>query len=101
MGKDREFRFGIDGSANGLDLNQLLVSSPSSTFFMRLDNDVPHLEFRAGDILQVDRSLSPKVGDIVVVYEEDDPDMKVLRWDSKDKTIQLWGVVVNCIRSIR
>ena len=97
----KDFRFGIESSANGLDLNQLLVSGPSSTFFMRLDNDVPQLEFCAGDILQVDRSLTPKPRSVVVVYQEDDPDMKVVQWGTRDKAVQLWGVVVHCIRSLQ
>ena len=94
----KDFRFGIDSTANGLDLNQLLVGRPSSTFFMRLENDVTELELRAGDILQVDRSLTPKANDLAVVYEEDEPEMRVIRWSDKPKGLQLWGVVVHSIR---
>lgn len=94
----KDFRFGIDSSANGLDLNQLLVSRPSSTFFIRLDNDIDELELRAGDILQVDRSLTPQVNDLTIVFEEGEPEMRVVHWGSKPKVLQLWGVVTHSIR---
>jgi len=99
--KKKDFRFGIDSSANGLDLNQLLVHHPSSTFFMRLDNDVAELELKARDVLQVDRSLTPKKSDVVVVYQNDEAGMRVIQWQGKQGEIQVWGVVTNLIRHIR
>lgn len=94
----KDFRFGIDSAANGLDLNQLLVGRPSSTFFMKLENSIDELELKAGDILQVDRSLAPKVNDLAVVYEEGEPEMRVIRWSDKPDELQIWGVVVHSIR---
>ena len=103
MGKDekKDFRFGIDSSSVGLDLNRLLITSPSSTFFMRLENAAPHLELLANDILQVDRSLTPRVNDLVVATQESEADIKVLRWSDRTSQQQCWGVVVNVIRNIR
>jgi DNA polymerase V len=103
MGKSskKDFRFGIDSGANGLDLNELLVEHPSSTFYMRLENDAKHLELNAGDILQVDRSLKPKVNDIAVVTEASDAEIKVVRWQDSPKSSQLWGVVASVIRKLR
>ncbi len=97
----KDFRFGIDGSAQGLDLNRLLVAHPSSTFFMRLESDAKHLELHAGDILQIDRSLTPQANSLAVVFEEDDPEMKVVRWGSHQKKQQLWGVIAYVIRDVQ
>lgn len=94
----KDFRFGIGSAANGLDLNQLLIGRPSSTFFLQIENDIEQLELRAGDILQVDRSLMPKANDLAVVYEEGEPEMRVIRWGDKPRELQLWGVVVHSIR---
>ena len=99
MGK-KDFRFGIDSSVNGLDLNQLLVSHSSSTFFMRLENDAKHLELNAQDILQVDRSITPKQNNIVVAVEEGESDIKVVRWQDRTAQQECWGVVVNVIRNL-
>ena len=97
----KDFRFGIDASANGLDLNVLLIDSPSSTYFMRLENDAKHLELNSGDILQINRSLSPKLNDICVVYEAGEAEMKVVRWRDHTKNTQLWGVIETVIRIFR
>lgn len=94
----KDFRFGIDSADNGLDLNRLLVVRPSSTFFLQIENDIEQLELKAGDILQVDRSLTPKANDLAVVYEEGEPEMRVVRWGNKPKELQLWGIVVHSIR---
>lgn len=97
----KDFRFGINSSASGLDLNSLLIRHPSSTFFMRLENDASHLELQSHDILQVDRSVSPRDNDIVVVTEEGERDIRVVRWQDRTAQQQNWGVVVNVIRELR
>ena len=97
----KDFRFGIDSSANGLDLNRLLVSHPNSTFFMRLENDSKDLELNAGDILQVDRSINPLVNDLTIVTEVDGADIQLIRWVNNQTEIQVWGVVVNVIRQVK
>lgn len=98
---NKDFRFGIDSSSVGLNLNRLLIAHPSSTFFMRLENDAKHLELNAQDILQVDRSLTPKANDIVAAVESGEPDIKVLRWQDRSKQQECWGVVVNVIRNVK
>ena len=97
----KDFRFGIDSSAHGLDLNALLIRHASSTFFMRLENDAKHLELNAGDILQVDRSLTPRPNDIVIAIENGEPDIKVARWQERLAHQECWGVVEHVIRSLR
>lgn len=48
----------------GLDLNQLIVRHPVSTFYMRVQGDMlPWV--KSGDIAVIDKSLAPKHGDML------------------------------------
>ena len=50
-----------------LDLNDLLIRNPASTFFVRVTGDsMINSGIHSGDILVVDRSLDPKDGSIVI-----------------------------------
>lgn len=97
----KDFRFGISSSIAGVDLNQLLVSHPVSTYFMQIASDISDLGLCAEDIVMVDRSLKPKKNDLVVVAETDDPELKVIRFDTKEKELELWGVVEHVIRKVK
>lgn len=64
---------GDDLVEKALDLNDLLVDNPTSTFFVRVTGDsMEDAKIFAGDILVIDRSIEPKSGLIVVaaVYGE-------------------------------
>lgn len=51
-----------------LDLNELLVPHPQSTFFLKAaDNDMTNASIFCHDLLIVDRSLPAKQGSIIVV----------------------------------
>jgi DNA polymerase V len=56
-------------SEKPLDILNLLAPNPVSTFFMRLEEDVPQWALLEGDILVVDRSLEPRTGSLAVVVE--------------------------------
>jgi DNA polymerase V len=50
-----------------LDLNELLIKHPAATFFVRVDgNSMIDASIKDGDILIVDRALTPVCGKIVV-----------------------------------
>lgn len=56
-----------------LDLNELCIKNPSATFFIRVSGDsMQGAGIADGDILIVDRSLKPKIRDIVVAIVEND-----------------------------
>jgi len=57
-------------SEKPLDILDLLAPNPVSTFFMRLEEDVPQWALLEGDILIVDRSLEPRTGSLAVVVED-------------------------------
>lgn len=97
----KDFRFGISSSVQGVDLNQLLVAHSLSTYFMRVANDMPELGLSSGDILVVDRALNPRLNDMVIIAEDGDPELKVIRFQKDLVDFQLWGVAVHAIRSLR
>lgn len=100
-----------------LDINDLVVKHPASTFFVRVEGDsMVGAGIFSGDVLVVDRSLTPKDGSIVVaaVYGE----MVVKRLQARGNSYVLaseneqyapievagnddcflWGVVVGSVR---
>jgi DNA polymerase V len=54
---------------NCLDLNELVIRHPSSTYFVKVDGDsMVKADIEHGDILVVDKSLEPKNYDIVIAF---------------------------------
>lgn len=109
---------GDDQVESVLNLNDLLIDNPTATFFVRVEGDSMEGErIFSGDILVVDRSITPIAGAIVVaaVYGE----MVVKRLELKSGDMYLvsaktgyspikvseaedcliWGVVVGTVRS--
>lgn len=74
-----------------LDLNELLVKRPAATFFVRVQGDsMVGAGIRDGDLLVVDRSLTPADGDIVIAAVDNEFTVKRLRM----KTVQAEGRAV-------
>jgi len=61
-----------DGKFGSLNLDSLIVRHRSSTFFWRLEQEIPQLQWSADDVVVVDRSLTPKEGSLVVVVADDE-----------------------------
>lgn len=97
----KDFRFGISSSVSGVDLNQLLVTHPVSTYFMRVAAAIPEFGLAAEDILVVDRAVQPKKNDLVVAAMSDDPELKIIRFDTIPQELELWGVAVHVIRKVK
>jgi DNA polymerase V len=56
-----------------LDLNEYLIDRPAATYFVRVAGDsMINAGINSGDILIVDRSKSPKSGEIVVAQIDND-----------------------------
>ncbi|MBO4303888.1 MAG: translesion error-prone DNA polymerase V autoproteolytic subunit [Lentisphaeria bacterium] len=67
-----------------LDLNELLVKTPAATFFVRAAGDsMTGAGIREGDILVVDRSISPRSGQIVIACVENEFTVKYLQSDEQ------------------
>ena len=103
-----------------LDLHELLVEHPEATFFVRVEGDsMCDAGIVSGDILIVDRSLSPKAGKIVVALLDGEFTVKRLVKQegklflaaenpnyplievTKASDFQVWGVVTYVIHRSR
>lgn len=104
---------------NRLDLNEYLIRNPSATFFVRVTGDsMLDAGIYSGDILVVDRSLSPKDGNIVIAVINGELTVKRLqKIKSKlyllpenqnykpieitsEMNFEVWGVVSTVIHSV-
>ena len=100
-----------------LDLHELLIQHPASTFYVRLAGDsMQGAGLYDGDILVVDRSLEPKHNDIVIAVLNGELTVKRLfrqgnlvqlrpanhRYPfitvTPDQELLIWGVVTGSIR---
>jgi DNA polymerase V len=108
-----------DQVSSSLDLNQLLIHSPASTYFMRVQGDGLISEGADdGDIVIVDRALQPSDGDLVIAVLGGELSLKQLHINKSarsltsrsgsevilidDETdIEFWGVVTTSIKQFR
>lgn len=103
-----------------LDLNDLVVRNPVSTYYLQVEGDsMTGAGIVHGDIVVVDKSLQPKSGDIVVASVDGDFTLKHLKRDGQKAWLvaanpayppialheaadaQLWGVVTFVIHKAR
>ncbi|MDR2755084.1 MAG: translesion error-prone DNA polymerase V autoproteolytic subunit [Planctomycetaceae bacterium] len=108
-------------SGGSLDLTAYLIKHPEATFFLRVRGDsMTGAGIFDGDILIVDRSLSPVSGDIVisvldgeftvkrlimrnngtVELRPENPRFKPLRI-YEESQLDIWGVVTGAVKSFR
>lgn len=109
-----------DHIEKNLDLNEYLIQRPSSTFIVRATGDsMQDVGIFPGDILIVDKSLTAKHGDIVVVAVDGDLTVKRLHHQdghcllvaenshyapikvSPCESLHVWGVVLHAVRMFR
>lgn len=74
-----------------LNLQEYLVSHPAATFYLKAGADAPAAGVRKGDMLVVDRSLTPKAGRVAVVVSEGR--LRVVVLPKKPEELEVWGVV--------
>ena len=104
---------------HSLDLHELLIDHPAATFFVRVEGDsMQGAGMQSGDILIVDRSLTPQNGKIVVALVNGEFTVKRLKIERQkiylvaenprystievadESDFQVWGVVTYAIRSL-
>jgi len=71
-----------------LDLNDLLVKDFVSTFYFSYDGD-NFSEIKNGNILVVDRSIDPKVGDFVLIVDSNG-DINLSKYSGD---VIVWGTI--------
>lgn len=108
-----------DHLERALDLNELLVKRPHSTFFMKVENERMKPVINKGDIIIVDRAIRPRSGHVVIASVHDDLVIGALKLDkeclklipynkdfsidqySYSENIEIWGVVLHAITELR
>jgi hypothetical protein len=89
-----------DTSLAGLSLDQLLVTHPVSTYFMRIRGDEWQEQgIFDGDIAIVDRAIEPKKHDLIVWVKDDSLVISQRATMLDDAT--LWGVVTAVVHQYR
>lgn len=105
--------------ADSIDLNRALITNPAATFCARvIGNSMVGAGINEGDLLIIDRSLTPQDGNIAVCFIDGDftvkrlsvrddgiyltpanaafPELKV----SEGSNFQVWGVVSHIIKRV-
>lgn len=102
-----------------LDLNELLIAHPAATFFVRVEGEsMAGAQIHTGDILVVDRALSPANGSIVIAVLNGEFTVKRVQIKGKrlflvpenpaftpievvkEADFQVWGVVTYVIHAL-
>ncbi|QYO75609.1 LexA family protein [Devosia salina] len=102
-----------------IDLNQVLVANPTATFLWRVAGDcMIDVKIHPGDVVIVDRSLTPKHRSIVLAIIDGEPTLKRLNRRggvmvlhnenaklppfliSEGTEVSIWGVVTATIRQL-
>jgi len=104
-----------------LDLNELCIHHPMSTFFVRAQGEsMIDVGINSGDVLVVDRSLTAKHGDIIIASIHGEMTVKVLELkpeallrpknkayksipitEESESLIEVCGVVISGIRQLK
>jgi DNA polymerase V len=102
-----------------IDLNQVLIKNPTATFLWRVVGDcMVDVKIFPGDVVVVDRSLTPKHRNIVLAIIDGEPTLKRLNRRggvmvlhnenaklppftiSEGTEVSIWGVVTATIRDL-
>ncbi len=107
-----------DYAESSLDLNELVITHPSATFYVRVSGDSMRAALFDGDILVVDRALEAAHNSIIVAYLDGKFTVKRLQKQgdsiflvpdnpaytpiivSDDVDFEVWGVVTHCIHRL-
>lgn len=113
------FPCSTENYSENLDLNEFLIKHPASTFFIRvIGNSMINAGINSGDILIVDRALSPSNNKIVVARLNNEFTVKrILLKQNKlflvadnenyppiniteDMDFEIWGIVTTVIHQV-
>ena len=89
------------GEAAALDINELIVKNPHSTFFMRVEGDSwTQYGIEDGDVVVIDKSLKPKRTDTIAAVKDGEFVLANLNTDD-DGEIEAWGVITYVVHRRR
>ena len=75
-----------------LNLQDVLVTHPAATFYLKAGADCPEAGVRKGDVLVVDRSVKPRSGSVVVAVSRGELKVQVVPPRSA-QPLEVWGVI--------
>jgi len=83
-----------------IDLNAVLTSNASATFYVRVvDDSFEDFNVFENDVLIIDKSLTPKNNQLVVAISDDA--FKIIRIEKQQTTqVNIWGVITYIIKSV-
>lgn len=91
-----------DKSLGNLDLHQLLVPRPSSTFLFRISGQQWQEQgIFDGDIAVIDRALDAHSNDIIVWWSESTGEFSLSHRSQMPEHAALWGVVTATVHQFR
>lgn len=91
-----------DKSFSSLDLHQLLVERPSSTFLFRIAGaQWEHEGIFDGDIAVIDRALDPRHSDKVVWWDDTSGTFHISVLKHMPKQAACWGVITATVHQFR
>lgn len=91
-----------DKNWDSLDLHQLLVPRPSSTFLFRISgNDWQEVGIFDGDIAVIDRALGLRTTDIVAWWDETSGSFQLTTAKRIPPEATVFGVVTSTVHQIR
>lgn len=103
-----------DQQAGGMSLDSLVVQHRASTYFWRLEEDIPEMHWSAGTIVVVDRALAPHHQDKVVAVVDNNFVIREYRLRGASPLLLLpngeieqgadiafWGVITYVVQGMR
>jgi len=102
-----------------IDLNKHVIKNRSATFYARVDGSSMEPILRDGDLIVIDRSLTPSTNDIVLCYIDGEFTVKTVQktpnaiylvpankaYDTievtSDNDFIIWGVITFSVRKLR
>ena len=78
-----------------LDLNDLIITDPYTTFFFKYEGE-DKFGIKSGDILVVDRSQDPEIGDLIV--NKTTTKLQISKYSNQE---EIWGTIIWTLSQIK
>lgn len=87
---------------NPIDLHEELMIHKDATFYIRVaSNAWSSFNILKGDVLLIDKSLSPSFDDLILVVKDNDFIIMRMSFDKEQESFVLWGVITYIIHYAR
>ncbi|PZD77236.1 S24 family peptidase [Mesonia sp. K7] len=85
-----------------IDLNEVLIRNKDATFFVRIEgNKLSEVQIFHNDVLIIDRSISPKNNQLVLVIEDGVFKVKRMASQLQQEEMLVWGVITYVIHAVK